>query len=71
MTIFILEFCLLELSPVFLLSTDVTIFLLFQLQLSQPLAAEQLKRLQPCELGAGQPLHQRLQVSIFTSFDIK
>lgn len=34
-------------------SIDVTNFVLFQLQLSQPLTAKQLKRLQSCELGAG------------------
>lgn len=38
-----------------------------QLQLSQPLTAEQLQRLQPGELGAGQPVNQWLQVSVTQS----
>lgn len=45
---------------------DRTIFLCFQLQLSQPLTTKQLQRLQPGELRAGPPLHQRLQVRVFT-----
>lgn len=68
-TIFILEFildCSGNVAHFSSSSIDVTISLLFQLQLSQSLTAKQLKRLQSCELGAGQPLHQRLQVSIFT-----
>lgn len=40
--------------------------LYLQLQLSQPLTAKQLQCLQSGELRAGPPLHQRLQVSLFT-----
>lgn len=53
-------------SPILCTFSDRTIFLCFQLQLSQPLPAKQLQCLQSCELRAGPPLHQRLQVSAFT-----
>uniref|UniRef100_A0A665VSX7 Period circadian protein homolog 2 n=1 Tax=Echeneis naucrates TaxID=173247 RepID=A0A665VSX7_ECHNA len=41
-----------------------TCCLWFQLKLSQPVPAKQLQRLQPGELRAGQPINQRLQVSL-------
>lgn len=53
-------------SPILCTLNDMIIFFCLQLQLSQPLTAKQFQCFQSCELRAGPPLHQRLQVSVFT-----